>query len=313
MLLVGEESAGIQTLRTIAETGHRIVAVMASPSTDGSKSATLWNVANRMGYTTWPAKFVKQPSFSAHVKAHHVDLLLNVHSLFIINADILSACRIGAYNLHPGPLPKYAGLNVPSWAIYFGETEHAVTVHQMVPEIDAGTIAYERRFPITDVDTGLSLMSKCVRAGVPLLTKLLDAASEDPNLIPRIEQDCSKRRYFGKEAPNLGRLSWDRSSADVVNHVRASDYTPFVSPWGHPQTWLDDREFGVVKASRTSQPTHAPPGTVGEQVETGIYIASAEEWVLVHKLQMDDQFVCPQRVLQPSDQLVDRRTSLVCS
>ena len=57
-------------------------------------------------------------------------------------SDVLEAPRIGSFNLHPGPLPEYAGLNAPSWAIYHGEQEHRVTLHWLDAGIDTGPIAY---------------------------------------------------------------------------------------------------------------------------------------------------------------------------
>ena len=67
---------------------------------------------------------------------------MNVHSLFLIH-PWSSAPTIGSFNLHPGPLPEYAGLNVPSWAIYEGEKRsHGVTVHWMDEGVDTGPIAW---------------------------------------------------------------------------------------------------------------------------------------------------------------------------
>jgi hypothetical protein len=52
ILLVGEESAGIQTLKALAGGDHRIIAVMASPSKNNGVLASLcwdeWIVANRL-------------------------------------------------------------------------------------------------------------------------------------------------------------------------------------------------------------------------------------------------------------------------
>ena len=51
--------------------------------------------------------------------------------------------RIGSFNLHPGPLPGFPGLNAPSWAIYERRARFGCTVHWMDAAIDAGLIAYE--------------------------------------------------------------------------------------------------------------------------------------------------------------------------
>lgn len=287
VLLVAEESAGLQTLNNLLKSPHELVGVLASP-THQSKAATVWNTARKHGIETVPAENVRDPGFAQRVVELNIDVLLNVHSLYVIKGSIISACRLGAFNMHPGPLPHYAGLNVPSWAIYNGETEHAVTIHEMTPEIDAGTIACEARFPIEPNDTGFSLMAKCIRAGVPLIDNLLDAAAQGAHAIPRIEQDLSRRRYFGRKAPNAGQIEWDWSAADVVNHVRASDYSPFVSPWGVPVSRLGGSTVGILKAERMGEFHNGmPPGTVGESTERGIRVAASDEWVLVRKVSVE--------------------------
>lgn len=299
VLLVAEESAGLQTLNKLLTGPHELVGVLASP-THQSKAATVWNTAQKHRITAWPAENVRDRAFAQRVAEQQVDLLLNVHSLYLIKGPIIDACRIGAFNMHPGPLPHYAGLNVPSWAIYNGETEHAVTIHEMTPEIDAGTIAYEARFPIDAAETGFSLMAKCIRAGVPLIEQLLDAAAQGANTIPRIPQDFSGRRYFGRKAPNAGQIEWDWPATDVVNHVRASDYAPFASPWGAPQTQLGSRVIQILKAERTGQRHDGmPPGTVGEAGERGILVAAADEWVLVRKALVDQRRRNAAEVLLP--------------
>ena len=263
VLLVAEESAGIQTLRLLADLPHRVVGVMARRHSD-AKVATVWNVATGMNLAIWPAELVKEAAFAREIERLRVDLLLNVHSLYIIDEELLGACRIGAFIMHPGPLPEYAGLNVPSWAIYSGETEHGVTVREIIPRLDAGPIVNESRFPIESSDTGLSLMLKCVREGLPLIERLVTTAAVSAGAIPRREQDLRLRHYFHGAPPDNGWLRWNRSAREIVNHVRASDYSPFPSPWGHPLTRLDDREVGIVKVERTGQPTDSPPGTAGE-------------------------------------------------
>jgi hypothetical protein len=70
-----------------------------------------------------------------------------------------------SFDLHPGPLPRYAGLNSVSWAIYRGEKEHGVTLHKLAPEIDAGPIIFQESVSIGRKETGLSLTAKCVNAG----------------------------------------------------------------------------------------------------------------------------------------------------
>jgi methionyl-tRNA formyltransferase len=106
-----------------------------------------------------------------------VDLLLNVHSLHIIHPAVLAATQIGDFNLHPGPLPHYAGLNVVSWSIYRGETQHGVTIHKMEDVVDTEAIAYQEMFDLNEDDSGLRVSSTCTRVGLKLIDSLLDAAA----------------------------------------------------------------------------------------------------------------------------------------
>ena len=124
VLLVGEESAGIQTLKALGEgrSSNRRGDGFACEKSLGS--LTLWQVAERIGLPTWPASFVKDPAFAGRIRDAGVDIILNAHSLFVMHSEVVEAPRIGSFNLHPGPLPRYAGLNVVSWAIYRGERTH---------------------------------------------------------------------------------------------------------------------------------------------------------------------------------------------
>src|SRR5260370_25793368 len=148
ILLVGEESAGIRALRLVAESRDRVVGVLVSPKPRYGGPATLWKTAQELGYRTRAAESVKHPAFGRQVQEDHVDLLLNVHSLYVIDNEVLRAPKIGSFNLHPGPLPRFAGLNPVCWALYFGEKTHGVTLHRMTDQDDADPIFYQSIFPI---------------------------------------------------------------------------------------------------------------------------------------------------------------------
>lgn len=284
---MAEESAGIQVLRTLAGSPHELVAVMTAPPTRGG-GASVGGVAEQLGATIEPSERVREPVTADWIREQEVDLLLNVHSLYLIAGEVVGAPRIGSFNLHPGPLPEYAGLNTPSWAIYNGEQQHGVTVHWMEPGVDTGDIAFESRFDLTESDTGLSVSARCVREGVPLIERLLETAAADPAAIPRAKQDLSRRRYYRRaDIPDDGRILWERPAKRIVDLVRAADYFPFPSPWGIPSATVGGVELSVLKASRTGEPADAPPGTVGTTRERGVPVAAADEWVLVERVQME--------------------------
>ncbi len=302
VLLVAEEAAGIQVLRRIADSGHRLVAVMTAPQTRGGGS-TVARVAEGLDVTVLPSQRVREPDLAEWIRAERVDLLLNVHSLFVAHGDVVGAPAVGSFNLHPGPLPGYAGLNAPSWAIYNREPRHAVTVHWMEPGIDTGAIAYERAFEVAEDETGLSLSVRCVREGLPLLEQLLEDAGE--SAIPKQPQDLSRRHYFGRDVPQDGKVEWQRPAEEIVAFVRACDYFPFSSPWDHPRARLDGTQVSILKARRTGEDSSGEPGSVGEVEDGAAAVAAADEWVAVQRVSVNGDAQDAAEVLRPGLRLDD--------
>jgi methionyl-tRNA formyltransferase len=299
VVVIAEEAAGIQVLRGLLAlpTPPEIVAVLTRSAAGGAERPVVHESAQQLGLDVWPSSSVKSPELATRLRSADVDLLLNVHSLFVIHPSVLAAPTIGSFNLHPGPLPEYAGLNVPSWAIYEGEREHGVTLHWLDEGIDSGPIVWQERFAIEPTDTGLAVSGKCVRRGVPLLLRLATVAAERASLIPRAEQDLSRRRYFSAGPPAGGQLDWELTADEILRFVRAADYAPFESPWGHPGAHLSGVRVGIAKAAATGVASTQPPGTVVELSEAGALVAAADELVLVERLSLDGRYLKPSEVL----------------
>jgi methionyl-tRNA formyltransferase len=301
VLLVAAEAAGAHVLRVIEGAGFSVAGLLMSSGEGGERplGKGVTATANRLGCPIWPARAVRDPAFADTVRAARVDLLVNVHSLYVIRGEILDAPRIGSFNMHPGPLPECAGLNAVSWALYEGKREHGVTVHWMAAGIDTGSVAYERRFDIEPNDTALSLSARCVKLGVPLIERLLQTAATSPSDIPAQPQDLTRRRYRGREIPHAGMVEWARPARDVVNFVRACDYLPFASPWGHPKACLDGQEVALLKAELTGLRSDEAPGTIGELRGRGVLVSARYEWVLVRRLLSEGRVVDAADMLHP--------------
>ena len=267
--LIGGEAAGARILQALARGAHEVVALLTFGPT--------LTLAERLGYRPLPAARVREPAFAAELAATGVDLLLNVHSLYLLPEAVLRVPALGAWNLHPGPQPRYAGLNAPSWAIYRGEERHGVSVHRMEAGIDTGDIAYQESFPIGAADTGLSVALRCAQMGVALLHRLLEDAAAGS--VPRLAQDPAQRTYFGRGVPQGGRIDWQAPARRIFDFVRACDYHPFASPWGVPRARLAGREVEIRKVALTGAACAEPPGTVHCDRAGRTLVACADEWL----------------------------------
>jgi methionyl-tRNA formyltransferase len=283
VLLVAEEAAGIHVLRGLVDAGHAPRLVLSS-GIGSPGAATVASAAAARGLPVLPAEAVREPAFAERVRTERIDLLLNVHSLHVIAPEVLEAPILGSFNLHPGPLPEWAGLNAPSWAIYHGAATFGCTVHWMTAEVDAGPVAYAAAFPLDDRETGLTLSLKCARRGVELVGRLVETAATDPAALPKQPQRAEGRRWFPRAAPHEGRVPWDLPASRVDAFVRASDFSPFRSPWGHPLTVCRGRELAIVKTSLTHEPAPEAAGVVARDAAGAAIVATADEWLRVDRV-----------------------------
>lgn len=295
--LVAEEAAGVRTLQRVARSEHRVAMVLTADRDGGGVGAA----ADELGVPTLPGDRVRDPALADELRDAGVDVLLNVHSLHLVRPEVLAAPRVGAFNLHPGPLPECAGLNAPSWAVARGHAEHGVTLHWMEAGIDTGDIVDESRFPIAATDTALTVSVRCIALGQELVDRLL--AHLTAGDVPRRPQDLAARRYFGRGVPHDGRVPWSKPAREVLDFVRACDYGPYPSPWGVPTTSRDGADLGVVRLAATGRPCPgSSPGEVAVDDE-GPVVATADEWVRPRRVVVDGRGGDPADVLRAGDRL----------
>ena len=287
----------MRVLRTLAAMKLTIVAVLARSSSPGTESVA--GVAKRLGLQVWPSGLVTSPGLHETLRSERVDLLLNVHSLHVIATEVAEAPSIGSFNLHPGPLPAYAGLDAPSWAVYHGERRYGSTLHWLTPEVDGGPIAYSTAFDVDPAETAISLYLKCVRHGVPLVSELVTAAATGGRAaIPATPQNSAERRYFRRAVPHHGWLLWSLEAHRLAALVRACDFGPFDSPWGSARTVVEGLELEVLRATATDEAATSEPGTIGAGSENGVLVAAADNWLLVEAVRVGDGRVDPRSVLR---------------
>jgi methionyl-tRNA formyltransferase len=193
------------------------------------------------------------------------DVVFSINSYRIIKRRILSIPKEGIINFHNGPLPRYGGVNVCSWAIINGETQHGVTWHYLDEGIDTGDIIDQRRIGIAQDETAISLIMKCISAGVAsfreVLPRVLDGSA------PRQKQDPSKATYFSrKDIPNGGSINFAWSYPVFDRFIRGLSFHPMPNSFVYPRSTFDAREFLVERIERVAA---TPAGDCGKVVSAG--------------------------------------------
>jgi methionyl-tRNA formyltransferase len=181
-VIIGNESLAIQCGEMLCAAGHTIAAV----------------VTRNVDVATW-AQVASIPRVSpdtdlvAALSDIPFDWLLSAANLDLIPDAVLALPSRGAVNFHDGPLPRYAGLNAPVWALLAGEAEYGVSWHMIAGGVDEGGLLAQSFFDVAPDETVLTLNTKCYAAAIDsfdtVITKL---ASDAPVVTP---QDLSQRSF----------------------------------------------------------------------------------------------------------------------
>ncbi|WP_299411825.1 MupA/Atu3671 family FMN-dependent luciferase-like monooxygenase [uncultured Sulfitobacter sp.] len=262
-VILGDQSLTIACADMIVAGGHSIAAVV---STDTDVRA--W--AEAQGIATFA-----KPADLTGADFAPFDWLLSIANLRIIPEPVLALPRKGAVNFHDGPLPRYAGLNTPAWAIINGETQHGVSWHMIEGGVDEGDLLAQEFVEIAENDTAFSLNSKCYAAGMESFARVM--AQLESGAPARTPQDLSQRSYFLRDQRPavMGLIDFSQTTAQVTALLRGLDFGEYWNPLGTAKIAAD----GVVYRVRTAEVADASGATgevIGAEGGDALVVATAD-------------------------------------
>ena len=212
------------------------------------------------------------------------DYLFSITHLEIISDNVLNLAKKQSINFHDGPLPRYAGINTPIWALINQEREHGITWHVMEPGVDKGDILEQNLFEIDKDETGLSINTKCFAAALESFPKLVnDLAHGATN---PVSQDFSKRTYFpkNKRPSAAGFIDWGQGASSIEALVRALDFGDYNNPIATVKTLLNDEVVIVQSAVARDEQLSGIAGQILAIDESEIKVATAVGVLSITKL-----------------------------
>jgi len=198
---------------------------------------------------------INHPLWVERIRKMEPDIIFSFYYRNMVGKEILDLPPAGCLNLHGSLLPRYRGRCPVNWVLVHGEKETGVTLHYMTPRPDDGDIVGQKRVPIDDNDTALSLHKKLATAAGDLLYDLLPKIRE--NRAERIPQEKSSASYFGGRRPDDGEIDWRQDAASVRNLVRA-----VTRPYPGAFSYLGNRKYIFWQVRTAETLRSAPPGTV---------------------------------------------------
>jgi methionyl-tRNA formyltransferase len=219
------------------------------------------------------------------VTACKPDLLVSFAYGRIFGPQFLALFPLGGVNIHPSLLPTYRGATPIPQAILNRDTETGITIQKLAPEMDAGDILAQERFPLTGRETTGSLSDTAAQKAAALLTGLIREWGRGvPNGVIRGQpQNHAAASYCSLITKDEGRIDWTRSAADIDARIRA------FTPWPLCLTRQGEQELYILAgrpAPVSSDTVTAPSGTVlGIDKQLGILIQTGDGVFAAERLQ----------------------------
>ncbi|MBS9386560.1 MAG: amino acid adenylation domain-containing protein [Dolichospermum sp. BR01] len=262
--IIGEGTLPIQCAEILINQGHVIYGIISADA-----SIINWAEGKNIPYikpTDHLGEFLSQQPF---------DYLFSIVNRYVLPQEILELPRQFAINYHDAPLPRYAGVNVTSWALMNQEKTHGVTWHIMAAMVDAGDILKQVIIDIADDETALTLNGKCYESAINAFAQLVDELSSGTFVATKV--NLNQRTYFSrfKRLRAGGIISWKRCAYELDALIRALDFGSYPNPLGRPKLAIDSNLFIVSKLEVQGNLSNYPPGTITNIEPTYITVSTA--------------------------------------
>jgi len=287
LIMMGTGPFAVPTFRALFNTRHTVVALVTAPLRVHRGKPVLpisciRDIAADHKTPILDPESVNLPEAQTALSGLAADLFVVCDYGQILSAATLATSRHGGINLHASLLPKYRGAAPIQWAIYHGETETAVTVIHMTPQLDAGPCVAQTRVAIASEETAAELEVRLADLGAQLVVQTIDAI--EAGTVQPLPQDAS----LACKAPRLkktdGLIDWSRSAIAIKNQIRA------MTPWPASYTFWHRAGGTPVRlilgpATVVEQPAGTAPGTVVEASAHRLVIAAGQDAIAPHTVQ----------------------------
>ncbi|HEB89884.1 MAG TPA: LLM class flavin-dependent oxidoreductase [Deltaproteobacteria bacterium] len=260
-VLIGSESLLIQCGEVLREKGQEIRAVVSDDD----------QILDWAGKSAIPT-LAPGKGLADRLRPIDHDYLFSITNLTLLPEEVLRLPKRAAINFHDGPLPRYAGMYAPVWALLEGETEYGVSFHEMTAGADEGDLYVQRLFEIGPEETSLTLNTHCYAAAIEAFTELVDGLVS--GRLEKRPQDLSQRTYFGRfQRPAAAAvLDWQRPAEELIRWIRAMDFGSYENAFALPRMLHRDGQGGpgdhalhLVRKAEVqtgADPTDRPSGTI---------------------------------------------------
>ena len=160
------------------------------------------SLARSHGFPLVEAASVNSQEYIDAVTALKPEMIVSVAAPEIFKSPLLKVASIGCLNIHSGKIPEYRGMMPTFWQMLEKKPAVTVTVHEMVPKLDAGGVVDTFEFPLHESDSLDRVISGTKQEGARLMIRVLERIAASRQMPRTTELDMSKARLFKFPQPD---------------------------------------------------------------------------------------------------------------
>ncbi len=232
IVFMGTPDFAVPTLAEVVGAGHQVVAAYSQPARAAgrgmaARKSPVQMFAETAGIPVLTPDNFKSVDAQAAFAAHAADAAVVVAYGLLLPAAVLTAPRLGCFNLHASKLPRWRGAAPIQRAIMAGDTETAVMAMRMQQGLDTGPVCLAEQIAIGADQTAGELHDVLAQRGASLMVRALAA-------LERGSLDCTPQAddgvtYAKKIDKAEARIDFNADARDVHNRIRG--LSPFPGAW----------------------------------------------------------------------------------
>lgn len=286
IVFFGTPEFAVESLDALLTDGFNVVGVVTMPDKAAGRGHKLYQ-SDVKRYALEHDLFLLQPEklkseeFLTALRSLEADLFI-VIAFRMLPREVWQMPRLGTFNLHASLLPKYRGAAPINRAVMNGDTETGVTTFFLKHEIDTGDMIMQRKIDILPEDNVGDVHDRLMHLGAEMVVETVNAIVDGTlTTTPQPEGEFTPAPKIFKEDC---RIDWDRSAAEIHNHVRGlspypAAWTVIVEAGGRP---LESKIFETLL---TEDPVgDTPTGTLKKEGKR-LFAACSDRWIEIVSLQ----------------------------
>lgn len=300
IVFMGTPEFAAQSLKTVVEAGHDVVAVVTMPDKKigrGQKMgcSPVKEYAEQQGLPVLQPVSLKDEAFLGELRSYEADLFIVV-AFRMLPKVVWSMPPKGTFNLHASLLPRYRGAAPINWAIIKGETRTGVTTFFLDEHMDTGSILHREEVEITEQDDAGTLHDRLMEVGSQLILKTIRDIADDS--VTPVPQDAEGIPQENMAAPKLDRttgdIDWSAPVRDIFNLIRGLAPKPGAHSMLHCTVGEEEQQMDIkLFASRCvsaeevakAEGLAAEPGSVWTDGKGELWVRCGEGVLAITELQ----------------------------